>query len=413
MRTLYLDLSMGAAGDMLTAALLELLPNKNEFLAKLNHLGLDRIRFELEPSVKCGITGSHMTVYIDDTSEEEHLHHQGHNLSQEHTHEHSGSHSHSHSTLHGIEHIVKDHMNLPTDIVSDILAVYQTIAEAESTVHGVSIDQIHFHEVGTLDAVADVTAVCLLIAELHPDQIIASPIHVGSGTVKCAHGILPVPAPATTHILKGIPIYSGTIQSELCTPTGAALLKHFVTRFDAMPVMSITSIGYGMGRKDFPQANCVRAILGETQDSQDTVTELKCNIDDMTPEELGYVMTALFKAGALDVYTTPIVMKKSRLGTLLSVMCHDCDRDKMIKLIFGHTTTIGIRETKSKRFVLNRHIENLHSSLGDVRVKYSEGYGISRKKYEYDDLSRIASETEMNFNQIAEILDRETNNIKR
>ena len=246
MKTLYIDCSMGAAGDMLTAALLELLPDRDAFLQKLNSRGIPGVTFSYAPSVKCGITGTHMTVTVNGQEEDEHMHdHHEHDHEHEHTH-------HHHSGLHDIEEIVHS-LRLQTMVALDVMAVYQEIAEAESHVHGMPVDQIHFHEVGSMDAVADITAVCLLMHTIKPDEVVVSPIHVGSGQVKCAHGILPVPAPATAYILQGIPSYGGKIQGELCTPTGAALLKHFATRFDSQPVMRTTAIGYGMGKKDFPQ----------------------------------------------------------------------------------------------------------------------------------------------------------------
>ena len=190
----------------------------------------------------------------------------------------------------------------------DVLAVYGLIAEAESKAHGMPITDIHFHEVGTMDAVADVTAVCMLMEELHPEQVIVSPIHVGSGQVRCAHGILPVPAPATAHILQGCPTYGGQIRGELCTPTGAALLKYFATSFGSMPVMRTERIGYGMGKKDFEMANCVRVMLGESEEQTSDAFELECNVDDMTPEEIGFAMERLYEAGAAEVYTVAVGM---------------------------------------------------------------------------------------------------------
>ncbi len=260
MKTIYLDCNMGAAGDMLSAALLELLPEdeRAEFVDGLNALGLPGVEFTAQPSVKCGITGTHMHVTVNGHAEgEEHRHHH------EHGHEHGHTHEHHHSGMHDIEHIVSGHLNIPEKVKSDILAVYKLIAEAESHAHGVPVSEIHFHEVGTMDAVADVTAVCLLMDRLSPGQVIVSPVHVGSGQVRCAHGILPVPAPATAHILTGAPIYGGRIKGELCTPTGAALLRHFADSFGDMPVMTLLRVGYGMGTKDFEAANCVRAMLGE------------------------------------------------------------------------------------------------------------------------------------------------------
>ena len=287
---------MGAAGDMLTAALLELLPAPDEFVKELNALGIPGVHFQKETSVKCGITGTHMTVTVNGEEEGSHnLDHHDHDHSHAHHgdvhdhnldhHDHSHAHHHHHSSLHDIEHIIRGHLSLPEKVQNDVMAVYRLIAEAESHVHGVPVTEIHFHEVGTMDAIADITAVCMLIDRLSPDEIVVSPVHVGSGQVKCAHGILPVPAPATAHILKDVTIYGGSIRGELCTPTGAALLKHFAARFDSMPVMKTQAIGYGMGKKNFEEVNCVRAMLGEAISTGDEIYELSCNVDDMTGEE--------------------------------------------------------------------------------------------------------------------------------
>ena len=293
MKTLYLECGMGAAGDMLTAALLELMPDPDAVVAELNGLGIPGVQFSKEAMSKCGIGGTHMTVRVHGEEESEemfHHHHEHHDHSHEqehdhesachehhdhlhehedheHTHEHgdAGHTHHHHSSLHDIEHIVCGHLNIPDQVKQDVMAVYGLIAEAESHAHGVPVTEIHFHEVGTMDAVADITAVCLLMNKIAPDQVIVSPVHVGSGHVHCAHGILPVPAPATAYILNGVPMYGGAVKGELCTPTGAALLKHFATRFGDMPVMRTEAIGYGMGKKDFEQANCIRAMLGEAK----------------------------------------------------------------------------------------------------------------------------------------------------
>ena len=247
MKILYIDCSMGAAGDMLTAALTELMPDPDGLISELNELGIPGVKFIKSTAVKCGIKGTQITVKINGEEERSDIH--NHHAS----HHHHGTHSHHdsfhhHTGIKEIQHIVS---GLPLDdkVKEDILAVYNIIAEAESKVHGVPISEIHFHEVGTMDAIADITAVCLLMNKLSPDEIVVSPVHAGSGQVKCAHGILPVPAPATAYILKDVPIYGGSIKGELCTPTGAAILKHFATRFGDMPVMRITKIGYGMGKR--------------------------------------------------------------------------------------------------------------------------------------------------------------------
>ncbi len=389
MKTLYLDCSMGAAGDMLTAALLELLPDQEEFLSQLNALGIPGVTIEKEKMSKCGIGGTHIRVKVHGVEE-------GDDSRHHHTHHH---HTHHHSGMHDVEHIVH-HLPVTDKIRKDILAVYHLIAEAESHVHGVPVTEIHFHEVGTMDAVVDVAAVCLLMDKIAPDRVAASPVHVGSGQVECAHGILPVPAPATAYILREVPTYGGEIRGELCTPTGAALLKYFVTEFGGMPVMRTTAIGYGMGSKDFPAANCVRAMLGETESAGDVIVELNCNVDDMTGEAVGFAMETLFDAGALEVYTVPIGMKKSRPGLLLCVMCRTEDKESIVRLLFQHTTTIGIRENTFKRYTLDRSVEMAETPYGRIRKKISTGYGVTRQKYEYEDLAKAAREHQVSVSQI-------------
>ena len=293
-------------------------------------------------------------------------------------------------------------LNVPESVRKDVMAVYTLIAEAESHAHGMPVTQIHFHEVGTMDAIADITAVCCLMNDIAPDRVVVSPIHVGSGHVHCAHGILPVPAPATAFILKGVPIYGGKVRGELTTPTGAALLRHFADEFGDMPPMSVSAIGYGMGYKSFEQANCVRAMLGENAQQTDMIIELDCNIDDMTGEEMGYVYEKLFAAGARDVFTTPITMKKNRPGVLFAVLCAPENKETMVRAIFKYTTTIGVREKICRRYVLDRSEEVVSTECGPIRRKQVSGYGVSRTKYEYDDLRKIAEARNLNLKEAAE-----------
>ena len=220
-----------------------------------------------------------------------------------------------------------------------------------------------------------------------------SPVNVGSGHVHCAHGILPVPAPATAYILKDIPVYSGHITGELCTPTGAALLKHFVSGFENMPPMKIKAIGYGMGKKDFEMVNAVRSLLGEASEKPEEIIEFTCNLDDISAEKVGFAMERLFAEGAVEVYTVPVNMKKSRPGELLCVMCRESDKERILETIFKYTTTLGVRENISRRYALHRSEETLQTPYGPVRVKNSEGYGVKRAKLEYEDLAKIARET--------------------
>jgi uncharacterized protein (TIGR00299 family) protein len=410
MRMLYIECNMGAAGDMLMAALYELIPEKSAFLEKLKGLGLPGVSFVPEPSVKCGVSGTHMAVIIDGEEEASHDYHD----SQHHGHlneEHNNSHEHcNYHEIHYPSHVCRgmaeineliSHLDLSEKVKDDVLAVYSLIAEAESQIHCVPVEQVHFHELGSLDALADIVGVCLAIEMLAPEKIVASPVHVGSGMVRCSHGLLPVPAPATEYLLRGIPVYGGGIKGELCTPTGSALLRHFVSEFGNMPLMKVEKVGYGMGRKDFPAANCVRAFWGETGDEQDDVLELCCNLDDMTPEAMGFAMERLLEAGALDVYTTPVGMKKNRPGILLSCMCKADRREEMLRQIFLHTTTLGIREYRCRRYILERSMRAVETKYGPVRVKRASGWGVQREKPEYEDLAKIAREQGTSLSEIS------------
>ena len=407
MKTLFLECGMGAAGDMLTAALLELIEDKQAFIDKMNALGLPGVHVATEPSVKCGITGTHMKVTVDGEEEEslddhEHRHEHDHEHSHEHGHDHDHEHHeghHHHASVRDIEGII-DGLPVSDRVRKDAKAVYALIAEAESQAHGRPVSEIHFHEVGTMDAVADVVAVCLLMEKLSPDEVVASPVHVGAGHVRCMHGILPVPAPATALILRGVPTYGGQVQGELCTPTGAALLRHFVTCFGDRPVMKTEAIGYGMGKKDFAQANCVRAFLGESEGQREVVTKLECNLDDMTGEDIAFAMERLFEAGARDVFTQPIGMKKSRPGILLSVICMPQDADRLAEVMMKHTSTLGIRRQDMSRYILTRSTETVHTSYGDVRLKHAAGMGTDRTKPEYEDLAALAQRHGVSLEQI-------------
>lgn len=429
MKTLYIDCGMGAAGDMLTAALYELLSDEEKelFIKKINTLNIPNVTVEAEKVSKCGIMGTHMKVCVagieeeshdHDHSHEEHDHHHEHSHEEHHHHEHEHEHSHEEHHHHEHEHEHHEHhhhhehhsmadvasiidgLNVSDNVKANSKKVYEAIAAAESNAHGVPVDKIHFHEVGSMDAIADVTAVSILMEMIKAERVVASSVHVGSGSVKCAHGILPVPAPATAFILKNVPIYGGQIKGELCTPTGAALLVNFVDEFGDMPVMKVDRIGYGMGKKDFERANCVRVMLGETKASSEMVVELICNLDDMTSERLGFAMETLLEKGALDVFTTPIGMKKSRLGVMLTVLCKEADKEEMVKNIFKYTTTLGIRENLMNRYTLSRSIEKRQTPYGEVTVKKSAGFGVSREKAEYEDLARIAKDNNIAIDEI-------------
>lgn len=386
-------------------------------------------------------TSSHIrkTTEHSHVSESHHEHdHENHMFTHEHTHEnHTLTHEHSHSHGHSHNHYTYASilrklriLPIPESIREHAGNIYRIIGEAEGKVHNTSIEHIHFHEVGTMDAIADVLGCCILFSFINADQIVVSPIHVGNGTVTCAHGVLPVPTPATAEILKGIPYYTGDIQSELCTPTGAAILKYYATSFSSMPVMITAQSGFGLGTKDFPIANGVRTFLGETMNIQLThldnkdccsensnitdydeiILELSCNLDDMTGESIGYAMDILFENGALDVFYIPIQMKKNRPGIIFTCLCNMDEKNKFTKLIFEHTSTRGIRYKSYFRDKLDFTVEEIDTSYGIVHKKISSGHNIEKYKLEYDDIKKIAHRTNSSFDTVMKNLNSSISN---
>ena len=391
MKTLYIECNMGAAGDMLTAALMELLPDPDAFVARMNSIGVPGMRMERMEKNSCGVRGTHVSVKIGDEeeiSDDVHPHDHGHEHDHEHHHEHH-HHHHHHAGLHDVEHIVS-HLDLPDAVKKDVLGVYALIAEAEAHAHGCDVTQIHFHEVGMMDAVTDVSAVCLLMHLLAPGRVVVSPVTTGFGEVRCMHGIVPVPAPATAYLLQGMPCQAGRIRGELLTPTGAALLKYFATEYGWMPAMQVQKIGCGMGMKEFETANCVRVMIGEDGGGSDSIVEISCNLDDMTGEAIAFAAETLMEQGALDVYTTAIQMKKGRPAVKLSCICRPGDRERMARLILRHTTTLGVRFCEMERCILDRSSETAHTSYGDVEVKTASGFGVSKRKPEYESAAETA-----------------------
>ena len=427
MKTLYIECAMGAAGDMLMASLYELLPDKEAFLNTMNGLGLPGVALEARAAKTCGIAGTHMAVTVHgeeevepaapdhthgEAQEEAHLHSHEHHHDHEHPHDHDHSHGeeHTHDHAHAHHHATPGHiaeiidaLPLPQEVRTAARAVYDDIAKAEAKAHGCPVGDVHYHEVGALDAVADVTGVCYALYLLHPDRIVVSPIHVGSGTVRCAHGIMPVPAPATANLLEGVPTYGGSIMGELCTPTGAALLARFASSFGPMPVMTVEQIGVGIGTKDFGQANCVRCFWGSTrEEANGQITELVCNIDDMSPEALAFACSRLLELGALDVYTVPGTMKKGRPGHLLTVLC---DADKISDLareVLRYTTSNGLRVRRCEKYFLEPSAGTVETQWGPVRVKYARGFGIRHAKPEYDDAAALAKANGISYQQVLE-----------
>ena len=427
MRTLYIECRMGAAGDMLMSALYELMDGeqKKEFLERMNGLGLPGVKITSRKSSTCGISGTHMevTVYGEEEHEHEHGHEHGHGEphpghhgygheemhGDHHGHEHGGTHpGHHHADPLHISELIGG-LDLPEKVRANAGQVYDAIADAEAKAHGCPVEQVHFHEVGALDAVADVTGVCYAMYLLKPERIVVSPVHVGSGTVRCAHGIMPVPAPATANQRSGVPMYGGSIQGELCTPTGAALLVHFADSFGDMPVMWGTDVGIGIGTKEFDQANCVRIFLGEEisgtnvkKSGNGEIAELVCNIDDMTPEALAFAAARLIELGALDVYTVAGTMKKGRPGWELTVLCETDRIDETAKNIMRETTTNGVRVRLCEKYFLTPGIETIQTERGKVRIKTAEGFGIRHEKPEYEDTAACARKEQISYREAYE-----------
>jgi len=443
-KTLYLECNMGAAGDMLMGALYELLEDKAGFLNTMNRL-IPGVAVEARAAVTCGIRGTHMAVTVHGEEEHSHdaalgaagpavhehshtpvhetahdeAHHGHHDHAETHDHDHAHEHGHPHDHAHDHEHDHGHHhhhhsgpadidailngLDVPEQVRADAKAVYARIADAEAKAHGVPVEQIHFHEVGALDAVADVTGVCLALHLLQPERIVVSPIHVGSGQVRCAHGVMPVPAPATASLLAGIPSYSGDIRGELCTPTGAALLAHFGQSFGPQPMMTVHQVGSGCGTKEFPAANCVRAFWGETEEvSREVVSELCCHIDDMTAEALAFAAERLMEAGALDVSTSPIVMKKGRAAAALTVLCRPEDETRIAETVLRETSTLGVRVHPCARYTLTPSARQVETPYGKVAIKCGDGFGIHREKPEYRDVADAARKAGVSFQQVWE-----------
>jgi len=395
---LHFECNMGASGNMFMAALYELLPDKTGFIKKMKKLGLPGVEIKCTEVVKCGIVGTHIAVIIEGASEiSDDVHAGGH--------KHGKADRHRHGRRYGYKEIIEliSALDLPAKVKEDALGVYKILGSAEANVHGKPLDKIHFHEVGSLDAIVDVVGCSLLMDMLGVTDVSASPIHVGFGSVRCEHGIIPVPAPATAEILKEIPMYGGRIEGELCTPTGAALLRYFAADFGVMPPMVVKKIGHGMGTKDFEAANCLRAFLYEDTPNtanQDYICEISCNLDDMTPEAIGAAFDILLENGALDVYTIPITMKKNRPAVMLSCLCTEEAHDTLSKLMITHTSTLGVRTTMHSRTIMDRTIKTVRTDYGDIRVKQAQGHGLIKIKPEYDDVVEAAKKHNVPFQTV-------------
>jgi len=382
-RILYYDCFAGISGDMNLGALVDLGVDAGHLEKELAKLNIEGFRLEVKSDMRKGISGTKVTVVVDHPENEKHRH------------------------LSHIEALINN-STLSEGIKQKSLAIFDLVAEAEAKVHNISKEQVHFHEVGALDSIADIVGAAICQEYLEVDEIQASPVQLGGGFVKCAHGMMPVPAPATAEIVADIPVKTGLVDYEATTPTGAAILAATVDRFESHMELVVLKTGYGIGQRDGEIPNVLRVYLAEgsarvTKDvEEEEAVMLECNLDDMNPERYTHVMDLLFGAGAADVFIIPIVMKKSRPGHMLSVLCNNDTLDKMKEILFTETSSIGLREHTLRKSILRREIVVVNTKYGDVEVKRSYWNGrVVNEKPEFEECRKLAREHGVTLEEIS------------
>lgn len=391
MKILYYDCFSGISGDMNIGAMIDLGVDKEYLLKELNKLNIsDEFEIKISKDSRKGICGTKFDVIL-----KSHEHHD------ENEHHHEDGHHHGRN-IKDIYSIINS-STLNENIKKISMDIFMKVAEAESKVHGKPMDEVHFHEVGAVDSIVDIVGAAICMDYLKPDIVISSRVELGGGFVKCAHGIIPVPAPATCEILKNIPVTSGRVLYETTTPTGAAILKTFCSRYSDNKNFSIKKVGYGIGTRDTDISNVLRVFIGESEEHKkdDEVYVLETNIDDMNPEIYGYIYDKLFEKGALDVFMTQIIMKKERPGIKLTVICRRDDIKAVQEFILKETTTMGVRKYKTVRAILDRKINSVKTKYGDIKVK--EGcYGgkVIKSKPEYDDCRKAADKYNVSIKDV-------------
>jgi uncharacterized protein (TIGR00299 family) protein len=434
MRIAYLECFSGISGDMFLGALLDAGVSPRLLEDAVSALGVGA-KLEISRVMRSGISATKVDVWVDGEkdmpreeywakqdqvaralspakAQHEHDDHRKHEHGHHHSHEHHyvdepsragvpapQEHTHSHRGLTEIRKIISS-STISDSAKRTAISIFEALGAAEAKIHSVPIEEIHFHEVGAVDAMVDIVCAAVGAEALGVDEIVCSPLNVGGGTVKCAHGTFPVPAPATVELLKNAPVYSSGVQAELVTPTGAAIVKTLVQRFGAFPEMKIEKSGYGAGSREFQgHANVARMVIGETavthvsRTASEMITVLEANVDDLNPQVFGYVMDRLFEEGALDVFGIPVQMKKNRPGTLLTVLCKPEAAEKLAELIFAETTTLGVRRREEVRQTLARRWENVRTPWGEVRIKIASMNGtVTNYAPEYEDCRRLAAQ---------------------
>lgn len=410
-KILYFDCFAGISGDMTIAALLDLGLDEKAVLEELKKLGVSGYDIEIKKMNRFSISGTDVKVNLTGEVNCEHLHH-GHG----HDHEHHHHHDNKERSLTDISHIINS-SKISENAKRIAIEIFTEIAKAEAIVHGLSLGEVHFHEVGAIDSIVDIVGAAICIDMLNVDTVICSPVHEGQGFVECQHGRLPIPVPAVVQMMgdSGIPVITEDIQAELVTPTGFGILKTVKSSCGKMPEMQVQKIGYGFGKTETGRLNALRVVLGYKEAAQktgfervkmDQVATLETNIDDCTPEILGYVIDSLMSEGALDAYFTPIYMKKNRPATMLSVICHKEDVEKLSTMILAETGTLGIRVKEIERIIVERDIRTVSTPFGPIRAKASILNGKSTFKPELDDCIKIAREKEMPLKDVIAIINK-------
>jgi pyridinium-3,5-bisthiocarboxylic acid mononucleotide nickel chelatase len=405
MRIAYLDCFSGISGDMFLGALIDagILPKIfKQTVAALNISAT----LEISRANRCGISATKVDVIVNGDKDAPRETRAGASFDSAQgrsaPHKHHGHHPHEHHHRHSLAEIreIICRAEISDSAKNTAITIFEKLGEVEAKIHNLPIEEIYFHEVGAVDALVDIVCAAVGAEALGVNEIVCAPVNVGGGSVTCAHGTFPVPAPATVELLKGAPVYSSGLQAELVTPTGAAIVATLAKRFSSFPEMKIEKTGYGAGTRDFPEhANVLRITVGEAipqlagKTSQETIVALEANLDDLNPQVFGYVMDRLLEAGALDVFATPVQMKKNRPGTLLTVLAKPEDADKLAEIIFAETTTLGVRRREETRQVLARKWTSVSTRFGDIRIKIASLNGtVTSYAPEYEDCRRIAAD---------------------
>ncbi|RXT02828.1 nickel pincer cofactor biosynthesis protein LarC [Ammoniphilus sp. CFH 90114] len=389
MKTLYFDCIFGIAGDMALAALVDLGADLTYISEQLRKLPIDPFELEILPVNKRGIAAKKLSIHLESQGANQPYHFK---LLDDHPHRKAAD------ILHMIE-----SSSLPNRVKQRSMAIFQVIAEAEAKIHGMDPREVHFHEVGAMDSIIDTIGVCLALEYLEIDEVYASPVPTGYGKMKMAHGLYPIPAPATAELLRGIPLADLPVEGELTTPTGAGILKALVKEFRPIGSIKMERIGYGAGNKDFDHPNVVRAILiQEVNDrKRESIYVLETQLDDMTGEALGFAMERLFQEGALDVYYTPVYMKKNRPGTLITVLVQPERADGCEEVLLTQTSTLGVRRSEWTRKILERRIVSVETTYGMVRVKQAiDGDRVLQQAPEYEDVAALARKYNLPFQEV-------------